>query len=109
MAQKQIKRLIDLIEETIQSPTVLIRAVGPHNQTDENLSKKSFETYKLILPTECYVAFCQDEFIIITFDKVEEAVEFCEDHFPFSDQDCSPEEYVKVWVYNENAEIVFSN
>ena len=108
MAQQEVKRLIDLIEETIQIPTVLIRSIGPY-QSDSDTRQNVFNLYKNILPDEVYVAFIQDEFITVSFDTIEEAVEFCEDHFPIKGQECPPEQYVQVWAYNENGEIIYSN
>jgi len=108
MAQQEVKRLIDLIEETVKTPTVLVRSIGPY-QTDAETKQKVFNLYKNILPDEVYVAFIQDEFITVSFDTTEEAVEFCEDHFPLVNKECPSEQYVKVWVYNQNGEIVYSN
>lgn len=109
MALQEVKRLVDLLEETIKTPTVLIRGVGPHNEADPEKSKAAFEVYKNILPTEVYTAFSQDEFITVSFNAVEEALDFCDDNFPVNKDKCPPEQYVQVWVYNESGELLFSN
>lgn len=109
MALQEVKRLVDLLEETIKTPTVLIRGVGPHNEVDSEKSKAAFELYKNMLPDEVYVAFSQDEFITVSFNTSEEAIDFCEDNFPVNKDKCPSSQYVQVWAYNESGELLYSN
>lgn len=92
-----------------KKPLVYIRACGPHSTNDADLANQVFNLYKQILDTEMYTLMFNSEFIFVHFDTVEQAIEYCEDHFPKSQKTCPKEQFVYYAVYNSQGEILESN
>ncbi len=90
-------------------PVIYIRTYGWNNS--ENLEKinESKEIYKNMLPLDVFTTMEQCEFSVIEIDDVEEAIEFCEDSFPESAQNCEVEFYVQYEVFNAQGQVVASN
>ena len=105
----QFDEIISNYAKNIEKPFVFIRASGPHSITDVELANKTFALYKDILPLEIYTVLFNSEIFFLSFDNIENALEFCEDYFPESQTKCSSEEYVHYSIYNPEGQLVFSN
>lgn len=93
----------------IKKPFVFLRASGPNNCKDVDKLNEVYGLYKQLLPTDLYHGIFYNEFLFITFDRIEEALEFAEDHFPKNQTDGDPDYYIHVTVYTEAGEGIYGN
>ena len=105
----QFSEMISDYAKRIEKPFVFIRASGPHSTNDVEVANKTFDLYRSILPLEIYTILFYNEIFFLSFDDIEQALEFCEDYFPSSQTKCSPEEYVHYSIYNKEGQLIFSN
>ncbi len=105
----EFAELIQCFVEKTGKPLVFLRASGPHGTNDVDLANQAFNLYKEILDLEMYTLIFNNEFLFIEFDDIEEAVDFCEDHFPESQTSCPKEQYIHYSLYNASGQVILSN
>jgi hypothetical protein len=92
-----------------KTPLVFIRVTGPQSLNDADKANEVFNLYKQILDLEMYNLIFNNEFIFVKFETVEEAIQYCEDHFPESQSTCPPEQFIYYAVYNSEGQVIVSN
>lgn len=93
----------------VKKPFVFMRMVGPNKCNDVDKLNEVYALYKQILPTDIYHGIFYNEFLFVTFDKIEEALDFAEDHFPINQTEGDPDYYIHVTVYTETGEGIYGN
>ncbi len=88
-ANYTIDYLQDFIEESAkrQEKTVIfLRSTGWNSSSDVDAINASYDLYRSRLPVDIFGALHESEYSFIICDNVDEAMEWCEDLFPVSQE-----------------------
>lgn len=102
----------DMIEEYAKSQqkcVVYLRSYGWNNSTDVDKINESMEVYKQILPLDIFTALTQSEFVFVTLDDIQQAMDFFDDVLPEDQASCEKEFYIHFSIYNTLGQVVASN
>lgn len=108
----QVHDFLYIIEEFVKlkgKPHLFVRNIGPNKCSDVNKLNKVYSLYRNLLPFDVFTGLFYNEFFIIEFDTVDNAINFLADSFPNSPVDGDPDYYIFGTVYNKLGQEVFSN
>jgi len=102
----------DLIEEYAKSNNkcvVYLRSYGWNNSDNVERINQSMEIYKNILPLDIFTALTQSEFVFVTLDGEQQAMDFFDDVLPESQASCDKEDYIHFTIFNSLGQKIASN
>lgn len=88
---------------------VYLRSYGWNNSDNVERINQSMDIYSNILPLDIFTALQQSEFVFISIDSIQEAIDFFDDVLPESQASCDKEDYIHYTIYNSLGQVIVNN
>ncbi len=101
--------ILSTYAKSLDRPIVYCDAIGPYECTDPQKLEKVYSIFEKILPIEVYHTLKNNRRFSLIFDDYEKALDFCLDNFPKTQEECEPEFYIRVELFNNLGESMYEN
>lgn len=106
---KYFEELIEEYANYTGKCVVYLRSYGWNNSDNIEKINESMEVYKNLLPLDMFTALHQSEFVFVTIEDIQEAINFFDEILPEDQSKCEKEFYIHYTIYNSLGQVIANN